>query len=319
MSRDPARRVGLEILARSFLGMRPPDRVMRQLGTIMREIDAPEGTVLYERGAPSNEVFMIREGRVALVGDDDSRWIFEDQSMIGVVDATLDRAHARTAVVEARVHGAKVAFADYLEVLEDNFDFTMRLMQRGFWLAYQTGLRLAPDGVFPPPSEDVVLMHCCEGKDRLDTFARLTVLDRSVLLRDAPVQPLVTLANHAEEVRVGTGERILERGAPNTAFLIVATGLVECRRTDPDVVARFGPGDLVSGAAAVGSDENELDAVALEPSVLLRISREDLYDVMEDHFGVVRAMFAYNARDNARVRRLLEERQGANLEVEEAV
>jgi CRP-like cAMP-binding protein len=314
VSRDVANRVGLEIFVRSFLGLRPPERVMRQLAGMLREIDLPKGTVMFERGAPPNEIFMIQEGQVALVGEDDSRWTFEDQSMLGVVDATLGRPYQRTAVVERRVIGAKVRFADYLEVLEDDFDFTRAAFERATHVAYETGLRLGPENVFPPPSETELLGNRSDDDRPLEMVEKLEVLHRSQLLLDAPVQPLVSLANAAEEVRLDDGDVLFSIGDRCDAIYTVATGMVKAERTDPDVRARFGPGDLVSGGAALSSERHLLDARALSKTRVLRITKEDLYDVMEDHFGVVRAVFSYGSRDNARVRSLLEEIQPANLE-----
>lgn len=314
MSHDAAARVGLEIFVRTFLGMRPPDRVMRQLAGMMRELEAPTGTVLYERGDPATEIFMIQEGRVALVGEDDSRWTFEDQSMIGIVDASLDRPYSRTAIVEEPVFGARMMFADYGEVIEDNFDFTIGAIQRGTFVSWETALKLGPHDAFPPPSSDEVLQRRGDDDRRLEMVERLMVLHRSVLFADAPIQPLVSLANHAEEHRFEAGETIYEVGDPSDSILFVANGLVEIEQVDPKIVARFGPGDVVAGIFPVAHDCYPFSARAIEPTRLLRITQEDLFDVAEDHFGIARAVLSYNSRDNARVRSLLERIQTGNLE-----
>lgn len=310
---ETAHAVELELLVRTFLQMKPPERVMRQFAAILRPLEAPEGTILYERGAPSGEVFLIAHGTIASVGEDGSRWMFEGQSFLGVLDATLDRPHSRTAVVEKHAEGARMNLLDYIDILEDNFDFAKDGMQRGCIFSHEAMLANAPDEVFVAPTEDLVLEMRGADPRRLEMVERLMVLHRSSFFVRAPMQPLVSLATLAEEERYDAGEKIFEFQEPNANLRFVVSGRVRAERQTPRVVAEFGPSDLLGGPAAVGYDTYQYTMTATRPTRILRIAKEDLFDVMEDHFRLSGTLFAFNARENERARRLTSGRETVDL------
>ncbi|MEQ8273347.1 MAG: cyclic nucleotide-binding domain-containing protein [Deltaproteobacteria bacterium] len=301
---EVAHRIELELLMRTFLGMEPPDRVMRQLASVVRDFDAPPGTVLYERGDPPGELFMIADGTVALIGEDGSRWVFEGQSLVGVLDSTLDRPMTRRAVVETRAHGARLMLADYLDVLDDNFDFAKTAMERGCRMVHENALALAPDHVFPPPSEDPILDERGGDPRPLEMVERLMVLHRSSLFDAAPLQPLASLAALAEEERWEAGDVIERQGETSMYLRCVASGSVCAERDDPRVVADFGPSDVVAGIAALGLTEAGYTIRATRPTRTLKLLKEDLFDVAEDHFGLMGTFFRCNGLENERIRNL---------------
>ncbi len=301
---EVAHRIELELLVRTFLGVDPPDRMMRQLAAVVRDFDAPPGTVLYEQGTPPGELFLVANGVVALIGDDGSRWEFEGQSLLGVVDATLDRPMTRRAVVESHAYGARLSLSDYIDVLEDNFDFAKRAMERAFRMVHETASELPPDLVFRPPSVDAVLDGRGADPRPLEMVERLMVLYRSNVLATAPLQPLASLAALAEEERWDEGEVIERPGTPLHSLRFIASGAVRAERTSPPVVGAFGPSDVLSGSSAIGLETTQYTMTATAPTRTLRVLKEDLFDVMEDHFGLAGTLFKCNAVENERIRTL---------------
>jgi CRP-like cAMP-binding protein len=65
----------------------------------------------------------------------------------------------------------------------------------------------------------------------------------------------------------------------------------------PEVVRRFGPGDLVWGAAVLGGVAEPWQARAVVPTSGLSFPIEALLDLMEEHFDLVRStMVALGSR-----------------------
>jgi CRP-like cAMP-binding protein len=91
----------------------------------------------------------------------------------------------------------------------------------------------------------------------------------------------------------------MQSGASGALF-IVSSGRVEYERTDVPVCARFAPGTIVAGVSGIG-DPADSRVRALVPSVLLRLRVEDLFDVMEDHFDLVRSMLAHGSSERERL------------------
>ncbi len=89
------------------------------------------------------------------------------------------------------------------------------------------------------------------------------------------------LAKFSTEL-VAAGTRFITEGTPNEHLWVVVAGRCEVRSTGGSI-AELGPGaavgeiSLVSGAAAVA------DVVAVEPAVLLRLSRQDFDAVAQKH------------------------------------
>ena len=142
---------------------------------------------------------------------------------------------------------------------------------------------------------------------RLDIIERLLVLRTATFSSRAPVQALASLAHVAEQRVYGPGQRLFERGQPAEALYVLLSGRVLVTHTEPEVTAIFVPIRLVGGLAALGYDEHFYSATAITASTALALPKEEFFDVMEDHFGLVRAVLAYDSRERERVLRL---RQG---------
>lgn len=303
MSRDDAL-VVRELFIRSFFPTRPPDRVANQFVASMRDIDFPAGTEIFHAGDPPSRLFFVVTGRVRLEAPGENPWILENESVIGILDAGLQRPHKRTAIAETHVHAIAMDFEDYVEILEDNFEFSKNMLIRVLGTVHQLSLQLPPDRVFPAPEEQQALIkdEVLQTGRSLNQIERLMVLHDSRYFQGAPIQALVTLARLAKEETWNDGDVLFQPGDPCDRIRIVARGTIEVRRTRPRIRAPFGPGGLVCAAAAIGNTTYEYEGTALTEATTLAIAKEDLYDVMEDHFGLAITMFGFVARENERVR-----------------
>jgi CRP-like cAMP-binding protein len=81
---------------------------------------------------------------------------------------------------------------------------------------------------------------------------------------------------------VPAGARFIEQGAPNQHLWVVVAGRCEVRAAG-GAIAELGPGAAVGEISLVSGESAVADVVAVEPAVLLRLSREDFDAVVRKH------------------------------------
>lgn len=321
MSSEVQIRVEHELFVRSFFGMSPPPRVTRQLTARMRDRHFEAGEVLFQAKTPTRWIHFVVSGTVSMSEDSDDAWSFGPNSMIGIVDANLDRPHQRTARAVTEVHALAIELEDFYDILEDNFDFTRLMLIDAYAATWERSLKLPAEDILPHDPARVA-ERPWRSVRRLNEVQRLMILHGSCFANGGPVQPLVLLAQQSRERRVGRSEVVMEKGEALDAMWFVADGLlhVDSTTVDPDyekrrwaarvrqtvherpVRGRFGPGEIILASAGLGSPRSPIDVVAAEDSVLVGVPREALWDMMEDHFGLARCALAYIARENERIR-----------------
>ena len=311
MPSQDQKKISREIFLRSFFATRPPQRLAQALVAIMADHDFAPGDVIFEAGSAPTNVFFVVEGGVQLESDSGQVWPFGESSVIGIVDAVLDRPRARRAVVTAPTHVLSLKYDDYLELLEENFDFTKGALETACRTVHEGARTLAPDGVFKAPNNTPVVSTDILHQRPLNLVERLLVLYNAALFADAPVQPLVSLAAQAEEERWSGGDVLFDVDQPLTDLRFVVTGRIRADLDDPRIVGHFGPGDLVGAHAAIGFALTQYKMTAERDTVILRIAKEDLYDLMEDHSRLTRVGFAFVARENERSRSIRFRREDA--------
>lgn len=310
-----ALRVEHELFIRSFFDLRPPDRMVQQLSSGLRDVVFPAGSEIYHQGDTAENLYFLIRGEVALEAPGEEPWRFGPQSMLGVLDASAGRPYSRTAKVVRDVAALTMSFREYVDVMEDHFDYTKNSLELGCREMHERSLLLAPEVFDLPaqPAEPLVPLAPASaragGRGALPLMDRVLVLRRCQVFSRTSVQALVTLAKHVEVERWMPGDVMFGPGDPAPHLRLVAAGEVLVTRQDPEVAARFGPGELLLRQAALGADLHAYRAEAATEAVTLRLLKEDLFDIAEDHFSLIGSLFAYLGRENERTRRLLAERE----------
>jgi CRP-like cAMP-binding protein len=260
--------------------------VMDRIISVVEEEDVAAGKRLFAEGEPPESIFFSREGRLRLERDGASPWIFEGRTVIGVFDALLDRPHARTAIAETDLHLLKLRVDSWLELLEDSFGLaraavrnsviTVAALEARRWTAEE-----APHGA--------VITQVPPALGPLAFVERLAVLAEIPLLRGAGIQVLVELADLMEEVTFEPGETIFERGNLRGETLLVLQGEAQGNRLDPGLRVVFGPGSVVGGVASLGEPVLAWEARAITRVRALSMRLEDWFDLMEEHFDLLRS------------------------------
>lgn len=279
------------------------------LASVISDAYFPAGTVIYREGESSDHLYFVVDGTVSLNRPGQEPWIMDRRSAFGALDASLERPHDRTAVAVDDVHVMLLAVEDWLDMMEDHFELARTMVQRSASGLHELCLKLTPTGGFvepvaPSEAEDLEPSPSSAVPDRLDVVDRLLVLSEAPLFARAGIQPLLNLAPTAEARHLAPGEVLFEQGDRVALLHVVARGLIEIEREDPPIRARFGRGELVAGAPAIANAERAFTARAATDAVVVTLRREDLVDVMEDHFAALRSVVAYLAEERDRMQRL---------------
>ncbi len=308
MAHEDDPRLGVErlLFLRSLAASRPGGPEAAQLAAAMRDVYFDRGQRLFAAGEPSGDIFFVVRGAVRMEAPGEAPWDFEAPAVVGALDSFAGVRHTRTGVAARATHALALSHEDWLAVLEDSSDFTRDFVLRRSAALLRMHLGLAGDGGYgaaAPPAA------------RLAT--RLGLLDRTLALQELPVfraagvQATLRLAELATEIDLEPGETLFGEGDEASAVDVVAGGVIAVERVAPPLRAAFGRGSLVGGAAAVGALRQAFTARAVEGAVVLRVRKDDVFDVMEDHFELSRALLGeINAEQRALMARhgKLEER-----------
>lgn len=321
MSERLTTRIEREIFFRTFVrAARAPDAVVQQFVEDLTELEVRRGEVLFRAGESSDHIFYIARGAVELIDPTGAAapWRFGERSAVGAIDATLGQPYSRTATALEDSLILRMRIEDYFDVLEDNFEFTKAMF--GFLyggveaLARPLGVALAY-----PDQAGAIELAAARG-DGMELVERVLVLRACRPLSRIRLQVLFRLAQGASERRLGAGQAVFEPGGGSDSLWAVARGAVRAEEAGPGARRRddggpasatFGPGTMVLSIAALAGAEAGYRAVTAEPTLLLGLAKEDLFDVMEDHSDVVRALMAHAAAERLRLQTLTADRAAA--------
>ncbi len=297
---DARARVEQELFLRSFMPINLPARMMAQVTSVMRDVRFQPGAVLYRMGEPAAELFFIVDGLVELQDEEGKSAEFDKNSMVGILDAATDGVYSRTAVALRRTHCLALRFSDYIDVLEDNFEQALQMISTTSKQNNDLALQLGGEHVFtcldrvaPQP-----LTHLQPGQT-LGAMSRLLALRATPMFSRAPIQSLARLAQLAKPRQVPAHESVFEAGQPSRELQVLVDGRVRMHRKDVGVDAVLHPTRVLGGLTAFAHDVRFYNANTEENSLVLVIAKEDLYDVMEDHFGLVRSLLSEMASQRA--------------------
>lgn len=129
----------------------------------------------------------------------------------------------------------------------------------------------------------------------MNLIEKVFLLQQVDLLSDARAEHLALLASVADEINAAPGTVLIRQDEPTEAMYIVIRGAVELRRAKEDVLTAedgtaFGTWALIDGSPSL------VEARVVAPSELLRLSREDFFDLLADHAELARGLLAGLAR-----------------------
>jgi CRP-like cAMP-binding protein len=135
--------------------------------------------------------------------------------------------------------------------------------------------------------------------DLLSAQFRQQVIPHSVLFRDMRPWQIRRFILSSTLIDYRPGDTVFQPGDDGDAMYLVMRGRVEVCVPGGDgegsgiVVSRFGPGELFGDVAVLAQESRKTRAQALEPSSLLVLGRDTLYNVARYH-PIVGSRIFYN-------------------------
>jgi CRP-like cAMP-binding protein len=261
--------------------------VTDRLTSVLEQEDIGAGDTVFSVGETPDFFYFLREGRVQILDGHGPAWTLERRAVFGVTDVLLERARVRRAVALSDLQILKLPGEAWVELLDDSFPLARAAVTHLAGRVAALEERVLASRSHPP------LPAVVAPRARpLNVVERLAALMDVPFLRGAGVQALNDLATVCDEVAFRPGEALLE---PHTradlVFLLVA-GEVEASHTRPNVAWRGGAGEIVCGAAAFEEPVRPWSAYARTPTQALAFRVEDWFDLMEEHFDMVRSSLA---------------------------
>ena len=258
-----------------------------QLARALRDASFRAGDTIYRAGDFTRSIHFVTHGEVELSSVNAEPWRLVAPAVIGVVDVNLRRPFSRTATAITDVRALVLREHDWIDVLEEHFDFAHTSVLRGADNLQKLRLATSPSGGFAEPSA-----ARDEEPHALNLQERTLALRSIAIFKTAGLQALALLAAGATERALSPGERVFTRDDPAKTLIVVARGTVRIERKDPVIRARFGPGSLVGGGASISFDTRPYTAEAESSAVVLELHREDVIDLLEDHVEMVHSIIA---------------------------
>lgn len=110
---------------------------------------------------------------------------------------------------------------------------------------------------------------------------RVIALQRVRLFADVPGRVLAAVARRASEHEVAAGAPVIVQGALEDHLFAIVQGSLRVHDGEHDL-ATLGPGATVGELAALVPEPRSASVTALEPSVLLRIDKPVLDELLAD-------------------------------------
>jgi CRP/FNR family cyclic AMP-dependent transcriptional regulator len=123
----------------------------------------------------------------------------------------------------------------------------------------------------------------------MTTVERVVALQRVPLFADVPGRTLAAVAQRASEVEVDTGGVVIEQGAVEDHLFAVVSGRLLARDGER-VLREVSAGSTVGELAALAPQPRSAGVTALVPTLLLRIDRPVLDELLADHPQLARGI-----------------------------
>ncbi|HKX57312.1 MAG TPA: cyclic nucleotide-binding domain-containing protein, partial [Xanthomonadales bacterium] len=123
----------------------------------------------------------------------------------------------------------------------------------------------------------------------------MLTIEKVLILRNTPIfdsvkeEQLVDVAARAEPIELGAGATLFERGQAGNAMYVVVEGRIKAH-IGVKALAELGPNDVVGEMAALDPEPRSASVTAIEPTLLLRISNQNLQLLIDHNPDVARGI-----------------------------
>jgi CRP-like cAMP-binding protein len=271
-----------------LFGDLPSDRLGLLVEYAKEELIAA-GTVFQVAGEPIDKIRVVVEGAARGRTQAGVRFNLGADAVVGVSEYFAGEAPATlTATTDLVV--LSIPTEAIRAILEDHFDVIVHIF-RGLGRTLIRTLREAPTlaGTNDPPALPPHAEHA-----ELDEVERILALRNTLPFQHASVDGLAALAQTTHVRSFEKGE-VLWKGTDDATWLgVIVHGVVECET--PFRHGRFYFSESGTNAVGfldtLGDDKRWYEARAATDVTLLTIQKDDLLDILEDHFDMSLACLA---------------------------
>ncbi|MBV8818508.1 MAG: cyclic nucleotide-binding domain-containing protein [Acidobacteriaceae bacterium] len=125
----------------------------------------------------------------------------------------------------------------------------------------------------------------------LNIIEKVIALEAVELLKGLNPDQLASIASIATQVSLPAGQVILDPNKPLDALYIILDGAVDISQNDKPLTEAK-QNDVLGAWALFDSDPMPVTAKTIEDTRLLRIARDDFYDLLSDHMEITAAIFS---------------------------
>lgn len=126
--------------------------------------------------------------------------------------------------------------------------------------------------------------------DSLSTLDRALRLKKVELFQNLETETLALIASIAEQIDIAEGESLCDEGRPQLALFLVLEGKFDMLRGSARLFS-IGVGETIGNWALFDDQPSLVSSTASEAATVLRIDREDFYDLLADNPEITRTMF----------------------------
>jgi CRP-like cAMP-binding protein len=125
----------------------------------------------------------------------------------------------------------------------------------------------------------------------------LTVIEKVIFLHDieafaeVPTEQLSHIASITEEIELEPDTTLIQQDEPAEAFYFVVEGKVSLRRNGREIMVAGEKEDIGTWSLFDNELPNIATAVILEPTRLLKIDREDFFEIVADYVEITQGIF----------------------------
>jgi CRP-like cAMP-binding protein len=125
----------------------------------------------------------------------------------------------------------------------------------------------------------------------LNIVEKVIALEAVDLLRNLSPEQLARVGSIAREVRHPPGKVVLDPAVPTDALYVVIDGAVELSRNG-EVLHTARQNEVLGAWALFDEDPLPVTAKTIEHTRLLRIAREDFFDLLSDNVEITASVFS---------------------------
>lgn len=126
---------------------------------------------------------------------------------------------------------------------------------------------------------------------QLNIVEKVIALEAVDLLKNLKPDQLARIASIATEVTFPPGTVILDPRRPVDALFVILDGAVEISAAE-GVSTRAGQNDVLGAWALFDTEPMQVTAKAVDNVKLLRIGRDDFYDLLSDNMEITASIFS---------------------------